>query len=69
MMDAVRILQAMRAMSNDEGLSLTVPIADTALPTNAGLAVKWNTEQAKALFRMLKNDEPLSVPPEGTVID
>jgi LCP family protein required for cell wall assembly len=69
MMDAVRILQAMRAMSNDEGLSLTVPIADTALPTNAGLAVKWNTEQAKSLFTMLKKDEPLSVPPEGTVID
>jgi LCP family protein required for cell wall assembly len=69
MRDAVRILQAMRAVSNDEGLSLTVPIADTALPTNAGLAVKWNTEQAKALFTMLKKDEPLSVPPEGTVIN
>jgi LCP family protein required for cell wall assembly len=69
MMDSVRILQAMRAVSNDEGLSLTVPIADTALPTNAGLAVKWNTEQAKALFTMLKKDEPLSVPPEGTVIN
>lgn len=69
MRDATRILQAMRAVSNDEGLSLTVPVADTALRTNAGLAVKWNTEQAKTLFKMLKNDEPLSVPPAGTVID
>jgi LCP family protein required for cell wall assembly len=69
MRDATRILQAMRAVSNDEGLSLTVPVENAALPTNAGIAVKWNTEQAKALFKMLKNDEPLSVPPEGTVID
>jgi hypothetical protein len=69
-MDAVRILQAMRAVSSDEGLSLTVPVADTAFQTNnAGVAVKWNTEQAKSLFTMLKKDEPLSVPPEGTVID
>ena len=35
--------------------------------TNAGLAVKWDTERAKALFAALKNDEPLTEPPEGTV--
>ncbi|MGN6751184.1 MAG: LCP family protein [Intrasporangium sp.] len=69
MMDAVRILQAMRSVSNDEGLSLTVPIETMSLPTrNAGVAVKWNTDQAKALFRALKDDQPLTTPPAGTNI-
>ena len=66
-MDAVRVLQAMRAVSNDEGLSLSVPTSDLAYPTNAGLAVKWDTERAKALFAALKSDEPLTEPPAGTV--
>ena len=65
--DAVRVLQAMRAVSNDEGLSLSVPTSDLSYPTNAGLAVKWDTERAKALFDALRNDEPLTEPPAGTV--
>ena len=65
--DAVRVLQAMRAVSNDEGLSLSVPTSDLSYPTNAGIAVKWDTEPAKALFDALKNDEPLTEPPAGTV--
>ena len=65
--DAFRILQAMRAVSSDEGLSLTVPIADMAFPTdNAGVAVKWDTERALDLFRALRDDEPLTEPPPGT---
>lgn len=67
LMDAVRVLLAMRAVSNDEGLSLTVPIADPAYQTrNAGVAVKWDTEKALALFKTLKNDDPLTAPPPGT---
>ena len=67
LMDAVRVLQAMRAVSNDEGLSLTVPIADTSFRTsNAGVAVKWDTKEALALFKTLKNDDPLTAPPPGT---
>jgi hypothetical protein len=66
-MDAVRVLQAMRAVSNDEGLSLSVPTSDLAYRTSAGaLAVKWDTERAKALFKALKDDEPLTEPPAGT---
>ncbi|HEX5967272.1 MAG TPA: LCP family protein, partial [Intrasporangium sp.] len=62
--DAFRILQAMRAVSSDDGLSLTVPIADMAFPTNnAGVAVKWDTERALDLFRALRDDEPLTEPP------
>ncbi|HET8987367.1 MAG TPA: LCP family protein [Humibacillus sp.] len=66
-LDAVRVLQAMRSVSNDEGLSLSVPTSDLSYRTNAGLAVKWDTERAKALFAALKNDEPLTEPPAGTV--
>jgi hypothetical protein len=57
----------MRAVSNDQGLSLSVPTSDLAYRTNAGLAVKWDTARAKALFAALKNDEPLTKAPAGTV--
>jgi LCP family protein required for cell wall assembly len=67
LMDAVRVLQAMRAVSNDQGLSLSVPTSDLAYRTNAGLAVKWDTARAKALFAALKSDEPLTEAPAGTV--
>ena len=69
-LDAVRVLQAMRSVSNDEGLSLSVPTADLAYRTDAGaLAVKWDTERAKSLFRALKEDEPLTEPPPGTTVE
>ncbi|MDN5790657.1 MAG: LCP family protein [Micrococcales bacterium] len=65
--DAIRVLQAMRAVSNDQGLSLSVPTSDLAYQTgNAGLAVKWDTERANALFRALKDDEPLTTAPPGS---
>ncbi|MEO6999351.1 MAG: LCP family protein [Terracoccus sp.] len=68
LMDAVRVLQAMRAVSNNQGLSLSVPTADLAYPTSNGLAVKWDTERAKALFAALKNDTPLDKAPAGTTV-
>jgi LCP family protein required for cell wall assembly len=69
-LDAVRVLQAMRAVSSDEGLSLSVPTSDLAYRTDAGaLAVKWDTERAKSLFRALKDDEPLTEPPPGTTVE
>lgn len=67
--DAVRVLQAMRSVSNDQGLSLSVPTADLSYPTANGLAVKWDTERAKALFTALKNDDPLDTAPAGTTVN
>jgi LCP family protein required for cell wall assembly len=64
--DVTRVLQAMRSVSNGAGLSLTVPIANPALPTNVGSAVKWDSRKAVSLFNALKNDEPLTVAPGGT---
>ena len=66
--DAVRMLQALRGVDSGETLSLVVPIETAALQTpNAGVAVKWNTAQAKALFNALQQDQPLTTPPVGTV--
>jgi LCP family protein required for cell wall assembly len=66
MRDASRVLLAMRAVSNDQGLSLVVPIQSLNYQTSAGSSVKWDTQRAKALFTKLRNDEPLEAPPAGT---
>jgi LCP family protein required for cell wall assembly len=66
MRDTTRVLQAMRSTSNGEALSLVVPIQSDNFQTSAGSAVKWNTEQAKALFTMLREDTPMNEPPPGT---
>ena len=64
--DVTRVLQAMRSVSNGDGLSLTVPVSNPALPTHVGSAVKWDTQKALALFTAIKNDEPLTVAPPGS---
>lgn len=66
MRDAANILLAMRGAGNDSTLSLTVPLQDLDYPTAAGSAVKWDTERARALFTMLREDQPLEGPPAGT---
>jgi LCP family protein required for cell wall assembly len=66
MRDASRVLLAMRAVSNDKGLSLVVPLSSLNYQTNAGSSVKWDTARAKALFTLLRNDTPLETPPAGT---
>ena len=66
MRDASRVLLAMRAVSNDEGLSLVVPLSSLNYQTSAGSSVKWDTARARALFTLLRNDTPLEAPPEGT---
>ena len=66
MTDAGRVMLAMRAVSRDQGLSLVVPIQSENLQTSAGSAVKWDTARAKALFTLLREDQPLEAPPAGT---
>ncbi|WP_229708643.1 LCP family protein [Knoellia flava] len=66
MRDAANILLAMRGAGNGSTLSLTVPIQSTNYQTAAGSSVKWDTERAKALFTMLREDQPLEAPPAGT---
>ena len=64
--DVTRVLQAMRSVSNGQGLSLTVPVSNTSLSTDVGSAVKWDTPKAAELFNTIKNDEPLTVSPSGS---
>ena len=50
-------------VDSGETLSLVVPIETAALQTpNAGVAVKWNTAQAKALFNAIQQDQPAHHP-------
>jgi LCP family protein required for cell wall assembly len=57
-------VQAMRAVAGGGGLSLTVPVATTALRTpNAGVAVAWNAAQADRLFAALRADRTDDVRP------
>jgi LCP family protein required for cell wall assembly len=56
-------VQAMRAVAGGDGLSLTVPIGNAALPTPAGEAVQWNSSQAKQLFDALRSDDTDAVKP------
>ena len=45
-----RLALAMRRVSNGNGYTLTVPIADNDARTSAGSAVLWDNDKAKALF-------------------
>jgi LCP family protein required for cell wall assembly len=66
--DAVAMLRALRGVDGGDTLSLVVPVESASLQTpNAGVAVKWNTAQAKALFSAIQQDQPLTLPPAGTV--
>ena len=63
MLEVGKALWALRGISQGNGQSITMPISNPNLPTPAGDAVKWDTTKALALFKALKNDEPLTVKP------
>jgi hypothetical protein len=52
--DLLRLGLAMHAISGGKGRSVTVPVSDPAYSTPAGIAVKWDSSQASALFRSLR---------------
>jgi LCP family protein required for cell wall assembly len=66
MRDASRVLLAMRTVSQGNGLSLVVPLQSLNYQTQAGSAVKWDTQRARSLFTALREDQPLESPPPGT---
>ena len=48
-------------------LSLMMPVATASYPTPAdGVAVKWDTAKARALFAAIKADSPLDEALAGT---
>ncbi|GAA0299623.1 LCP family protein [Kineococcus aurantiacus] len=55
--DLVGFLRGMRAATGADGVSMTVPVSDPNLRTSHGVAVKWDTEEALAMFEDLKRDD------------
>ncbi|WP_246092026.1 LCP family protein [Oryzihumus leptocrescens] len=63
MLEVGKALLAVRSISQGNGQSITMPISNPNLHTAAGDAVKWDSAKALALFKALKNDDPLTVQP------
>ncbi|WP_228387214.1 LCP family protein, partial [Ornithinicoccus halotolerans] len=63
MLDTARMALGMRKVSNGEGQSVTVPVADPNYQTHAGSSVLWDEEGAAELFEALRTGAPLSVEP------
>lgn len=54
-------LLGMRETAGGDGLSLTVPVADTTRRTSSGVVVDWDAEQAEVVFAALRasDTEPI----------
>jgi len=52
--DLLRFGLAMRAIAGGKGTKTTVPIADPDFRTSAGSSVRWDPQEALALFRSLR---------------
>jgi LCP family protein required for cell wall assembly len=61
--DLLAFVQAMRAVAGGGGLSLTVPVGNSTLQTNAGEAVSWDSAKSKALFDALRRDDTEAIRP------
>jgi LCP family protein required for cell wall assembly len=63
MWETARIALAMRSISNGDGQSLTVPVADANYQTAAGSSVLWDQAKSEELFEALRSGAPLSIEP------
>ncbi|MFL6166233.1 MAG: LCP family protein [Ornithinibacter sp.] len=66
LVDTYRVLSTMRKVSSDQALSLVVPLSTTNATTRAGSSVLWDDKRAEALFRMLRDGDPIEEAPAGT---
>ncbi|MEU8227793.1 LCP family protein [Kribbella sp. NPDC048915] len=59
LLDFVRFARGMKAISGSGGIALSVPTSDDNyhLCCGRGVAVKWDTKQATALFNAIKEDK------------
>ncbi len=55
--DVLRFATGMRSATGADGISMTVPVADTNYRTSSGSAVKWDTERALEMFGDLERDD------------
>lgn len=63
MWETVQMARGMRSISNGDGQSVTVPVADANYQTNAGSSVLWDEAKAAELFEALRTGDPLSIEP------
>lgn len=56
MLEVYQMLQVLRGAGSGDTVSLAVPASNLGLSTGVGLAVKWDTEKAKALFDQINAD-------------
>ncbi|WP_369051992.1 LCP family protein [Kineococcus terrestris] len=56
-LELARFALGMRSATGADGISMTVPVADPNYRTSSGLAVKWDTERALAMFDALRRDD------------
>jgi len=52
----IRFAFTMRAVAGGDGKRITVPVSDINYQTPAGSSVKWNRQEALALFRSLREN-------------
>jgi LCP family protein required for cell wall assembly len=57
-----RVPFAMRSVSGGDGAAITVPVAGTETVAGAGSVVRWDRQQALALFEALAQDQPVRAP-------
>ena len=57
--DTARFALAMRAVSSDKGVTMTVPVESGGISTPVGSAVKWDSDKALTLFHALRDGEPI----------
>ncbi|KWX03865.1 hypothetical protein TH66_11770 [Carbonactinospora thermoautotrophica] len=60
------LFRAMKSMSGDGGIKLTVPISDPGFNPGGGIgsAVLWDKRAAGELFEALREDRPVTAPPK-----
>jgi hypothetical protein len=58
----IRFPLAMRAVTGGNGITTTVPIAGTGSVPGAGSVVRWDRQNALALFNALREDRPIPNP-------
>lgn len=58
-----RFLLGMRATAAGDGLSLTVPVADTTRRTDQGVVVDWDEDQSDVVFTALRNSDTEDIRP------
>lgn len=61
--DLALFLLAMRDSAGGEGLSLTVPVADTTRRTSSGVVVDWDEARAETVFQALRDSSTEAIRP------